>query len=312
MASKGAESEARVGDPTQGRRHLQSAQEPEGTPSPSHSEFGPAQLLDLRSVPAAPPRQARLGGTAGSPQVPLVPGWRFVENGTALAFSDGRAWRRTIVLPGLLDEPPREGIARTLADRVTRSRHRTRESLDELRRLLLVLVAMTDFREQLYRAALDDVTRPLIVERKVQFEGSTKESPSPGEGRIEEGVLRIGMDYVTFHGPGGTRHVTGGRVISVHEDVGLGHVSIVEADAGPWALQGLSPVAVFAAASACRLNADDARRYRAQPAKLAQELLDPNDPGLLVPGDDHVLEVEGICRELTATHGWWGRARRPR
>lgn len=208
------------------------------------------------------------------------------------------------MLPTVLDEDSAHGFKRTLSALrgLRRSKLQSTNSLDELRRLLLLLVAMTEYRELLHQAAVDNFSVPFIVEQDVRLELRRKAAgPVPDNLRVtDQGALRVDLDTVTFTGSRHMYRVAAGHATSVHEDIGLGHVSVNPTGAQPWHLLGVSPVGVFAAASACRMTAEDSRRYRAAPAKLVADLLNPNDPNLLIPGDDPVLELEGFCRELAA------------
>ena len=114
---------------------------------------------------------------------------------------------------------------------------------------------------------------------------------------IDEGSLRVDLDRFTFIGSRYTRTAAARLVISFEDGHRRG--TVVRAPLGGQALaalMGVSPVGVFAAASACRMTAEEARRCRSHPAKIAAELLDPKDPALPIPGDDIVVELEGLCK----------------
>ena len=174
---------------------------------------------------------------------------------------------------------------------------------------IILLVAMTEYRESLYRAAVHDFKVPLIVQRDVQLELRPKGNRSLSDDLrvIDRGLLRVSLDSFSFAGSRGVHTAGSGTVTSIQEDIGLGRVSVNPSGTEPWHLLGVSPVGVFAAASAARMTVEESRRYRANPQKVATDLLDPDDPTLLIPGDDRVLDLEGICRELSASPGWRGR-----
>lgn len=169
--------------------------------------------------------------------------------------------------------------------------------LDQIRRITLLLVVMTEYRELLYGAAVDGFRRPLMVERGVRLllHGGGGPAAPDDLGVMDEGSLRIDLDRFTFIGSRYTRTATGRLVTHLQEDVDGGLVSVRPSGDRPWQLLGVSPVGVFAAANACRMTAEESQRFRGRPAKVAAGLLDPKDPALPVPGDDIVSELEGLC-----------------
>ena len=303
--------DARLAGEPNGRPTLGAAQAEAATPAGGQSS--PEQLVDLRGPESRTPSGSSIhSGDDGAP--PPVPGWRFVDSGTAIAFSDGHAWRRTIAPPMRLDAHPGGGLKQAL--RATGGmrpnwRH-SMTDLDRIRWLTLLLVVTTEYRELLYWAAVNGFEGPVLVERDVRLlMPGTGASARDGPGVTDEGKLRIDLDRFAFTGSRYTRTAGSRLVITIQEDIDGGQLSVVPSGDRPWQLHGVSPVGVFAAASACRMTAEEARGYRSRPAKKAAELLDPMDPALPIPGDDLVLELEGLCRQWALPlHG--ARARRPR
>jgi hypothetical protein len=170
--------------------------------------------------------------------------------------------------------------------------------VDHVRQLTLQLVVLTEYRELLYEAAVAGFERPLLVERGVRLvQGRKDASAVPDDTRvIDEGALRMDVDRITFIGSRHTSTATARLINGVEEDIDRGRPTIQPTRDRPWHLLGVSPVAVFAAAAACRLTSDESRRWRSRPAKVAADLLDPQDAALPIPGDDVVLELEGLCR----------------
>lgn len=181
------------------------------------------------------------------------------------------------------------------------------KDLDRIRWLTLLLVVTTKYRELLYWAAVNGFEGPLLVERDVRLLiRGTGASARDGPGVMDEGKLRIGLDHFAFTGSRYARTAGSQLVMTIHEDIDRGQLSVVPSGDRPWQLCGVSPVGVFAAASACRTTTEEARGYLCHPAKQAAELLDPMDPTLPNPGDDLVLGLEGLCREWVATMSPWG------
>jgi hypothetical protein len=243
------------------------------------------------------------GDSASDHPPPRIPGWRFVNDGDAIAFSDGRAWRRTIVLPRRLGDRPERGLHRVLTAMggMRPPRRRNLQNLDQIRRLTLLLVVMTEYRELLHRAALDGFNRPLLVERDVQFllGGAAKPSADGQDVKaMDVGSLRVDLDRLDFAGSRYVRSATARLALGIQEDIDGGQLSVVPSGDRSWQLQRVSPVGVFAAATACRMTAEESQRHRGHPAKTVAVLLDPMDPTLPIPGDDLVLELEALCREL--------------
>jgi hypothetical protein len=271
-----------------------------GSATPIGGQLVPEQVVDLRGrrgMHTAPSLEAA-GGRGPTP--PRIPGWRFVDDGTAIAFSDGHAWRRTIVLPTKLSDRPEQGLRRVL--RAMGGLHPSRRysitDLDRIRGLTLLLVVTTEYRELLHEAAVAGFERPLLVERDLRLLLHRNGDPATADGSwdADHGSLRIELDRFTFKGSRYTRTAAARLVSSLHEDVDGGQLSVHPSGDRPWELLGISPVGVFAAATACRMTAAESRRYRGRPAGVAAELLDPHDPTLPVPGDDLVVELEGLCR----------------
>jgi hypothetical protein len=279
-----------------------------------HSD--PERPLDLRDLHG----RARMGPSEqdadkGAPTPPALPGWRFVADGTAIWFWDGHARRRTIVLPTNLEDLPERGFRRALRAMGGLGPFRWQDmtNLDQIRRLTIQLVVMTEYRELLYGAAVAGFERPVLVERGVRLVQSRKDAPAVTDDLsvMDEGSLRVDLDRFTFTGSRYTRTAAARHISSVREDVDGGQVYVHPSGDRPWHLDGVSPVGVFAAATACRMTAEDSRRYRSNPAKVAAELLDPQDPTLPIPGDGLVLELEGLCRQPAGpVHGQRGRPHR--
>lgn len=239
---------------------------------------------------------------AGEEAPPPIPGWRFVDSGTAIAFSDGHAWRRTIALPTRLGAHPEEGLKRALRamSGIRPNRRPSVTDLDRIRRLTLLLVVTTEYRELLHRAAINGFEVPLLVEREVRLlMRGTGASSSDTPGVMDEGKLRVELDRFTFTGSRYTRTAGSRLAISLHEDIDAGQLSVIPSGDRPWELSWVSPVGVFAAASACRMTSEESRRFRSRPEKISADLMDPMNPTLPVPGDDLVLELEGLCRDQT-------------
>jgi hypothetical protein len=170
-------------------------------------------------------------------------------------------------------------------------------NLDQIRWLTLLLVVTTEYRELLYQAALSGFEGPVLVERDVRLLMRGKDGTARGGPRVmDEGRLRVDLDRFTFTGTRYTRRAWSRLISSLQEDIDGGHLSVFPLGGRPWQLDGVSPVGVFAAASACRMKAEEAQRHRGRPGKTAAELLDPMDPSLPIPGNDLVLELEGLCR----------------
>ena len=179
-------------------------------------------------------------------------------------------------------------------------------NLDEIRRLTIQLVVMTEYRELLYAAAVAGFERPVLVERGVRLVQSRKDAPAVPDDLsvMDEGSLRVDLDRFTFTGSRYTRTAAARHISSVREDVDGGQVYVHPSGDRPWHLDGVSPVGVFAAATACRMTAEDSRRYRSNPAKVAAELLDPQDPTLPIPGDGLVLETRGAVQGVGRVGSW--------
>lgn len=184
--------------------------------------------------------------------------------------------------------------------------------LDQVRRLTIQLVVTTEYRELVYAAAVAGFQRPVLVERGVRLvlTGKDVSAATADLSVTDEGSLRVDLDRFTFAGSRYRRTAAARFVDSLREDVDLGQVSVHPAGGRPWHLDGVSPVGVFAAAAACSMTAEDSRRCLRNPGKVAASLLDPQDPTLPIPGDDPVLELEVLCRQLARPVRERGRARR--
>lgn len=208
------------------------------------------------------------------------------------------------MLPTKLGARPERGLKRALRalGGMRPDRRQNLTNLDRIRWLTLLLVVMTEYRELVYQAAVKGFEGPLLVERGVRLVQSRKVASAPPDDLsvTDEGSLRIDLDRFTFTGSRYTRTARSRLVSNLQEDIDGGQLAVVPSGDRPWQLHGVSPVAVFAAASACRMTAEEARGYRSRPARKAAGLLDPMDPTLPIPGDDLVLELEGLCR------GWAG------
>lgn len=269
--------------------------------TPARGQSDSEQVLDLRGAERGM-RTEHLGDRASDQLPPPIPGWRFVDEGDAIAFSDGRAWRRTIVLPRRLGDRPERGLRRVLRAMggMRPPRRHDLQNLDQIRRLTLLLVVMTEYRELLHRAALDGFRRPLMVERDVQFVLGAATPSAAGQDvkAMDVGSLQIDLDRLDFAGSRYARSATARLARGLHEDIDGGQLSVVPSGDRSWQLHRVSPVGVFAAATACRMTAEESQRHRGQPAKTAAGLLDPMDPTLPIPGDDLVLELEALCRDM--------------
>lgn len=268
----------------------------------------PERSLDLRDLDRRarmPPSEQDAGDR--SPAPPATPGWRFDAEGTAIWFWDGHRRTGKIVLPTNLDDMPERGFRRALRAMggLRPSRWQDMANLDEIRQLTIQLVVMTEYRELLYAAAVSDFERPVLVERGVRLVQSTKDAPGvPHDLSVmDEGSLRVELDRFTFAGSRYTRSAAARHISSVREDVDGGQVHVQPSGGRLWHLDGVSPVGVFAAATACRMTAEDSRRYRSNPAKVAAELLGLQDPPLPMPGGALIMRLAWLCESARTVRG---------